>query len=107
MSRGIILERLGVMVILLESMGQSEDFEEVLQNVKNLLLYIHNNQIQMLESLSEKLQAGEKGKQIDARLAKLQASKPAKKAKMDRFSLIKKNNNIIFSILTLMYRCNV
>ena len=67
MTRGLLLERLGLAVILLESLGSSEEFEENLQNIKNLLLYIHNNQIQMLESLGEKLSTNEKGKLIEAR----------------------------------------
>lgn len=42
-SRGLLLERLGLTVILLESLATADEFDESLSNIKNLLLYIHNN----------------------------------------------------------------
>lgn len=65
----------------------------------------------MLESLAEKFTIQSRSgvpsldyklKQIEARLCKLKTSKSASKVKMERYSLIKKNSNIIYSLLTLM-----
>ncbi len=66
-----MLERLGILVLLYETLASEEEFDENSNNMKNLLLYLHNNQILMLEIMNEKLEVPDKKKLIENRLKHL------------------------------------
>ena len=66
-----MLERLGILVLLYESLASEEEFDENSNNMKNLLLYLHNNQILMLEIMNEKLDVPDGKKLIENRLKHL------------------------------------
>lgn len=76
-----MLERLGILVLLYETLASEEEFDENSNNMKNLLLYLHNNQILILEIINEKLEVAEKKKLIENRLKHLQNNKKIPKLK--------------------------
>ena len=88
-------------------MGNEEEYDESQQNLKNLLIYTHNNSILVTEFLAEDLCNNEKylglKRQLEFRLKSIKNNKKSIKSKQnaDKLSLIKKNNNIIYSILQL------
>ncbi len=75
--------------------------------MKNLLIYTHNNSLLITEFLSEDVFTTEKyidfKRKLESRLKSIKNNKKSIKSKQnaDKLALIKKNNNIIYSILQL------
>lgn len=103
-SKAILLERIAVLILLLEALGSEEDYEESNQNLKNLLVYVHNNVLSIMEILRDEVyeEGSAKWRVVDTRLRTVRNNKKHGKAKQaDKVGIIQKNNNIVFSILQL------
>ncbi|CAD8047361.1 unnamed protein product [Paramecium sonneborni] len=97
LSKQIHLERIGILVILYKAL--SDTFEEDQQNLKNLLFYIHNSMILHLEFINQSNSISQSQRAlIQARLNKV---KPQKNCSNLDINLIRKNSNVVYSLLVL------
>ena len=104
----IALERVAVLVIFCEAAGSEEEYEDSQQNLKNLLVYVHSNAVLLMELLACDVLSGEDKlaglkRTLECRLKGLQANKKQVKPRQrtEKLALLRKNNNIISSILQL------
>ncbi|CAD8047172.1 unnamed protein product [Paramecium primaurelia] len=97
LSKQIHLERIGILVILYKAL--SDTFEEDQQNLKNLLFYIHNSMILHLQILNQSNNISQSQRAvIQARLNKI---RPQKNSQNLDINLIRKNSNVVYSLLVL------
>ncbi|CAD8076860.1 unnamed protein product [Paramecium sonneborni] len=97
LQKSMILERIGILVVLYKAL--SDTFDEDQQNLKNLLFYIHNSMVLHLELMqnSNFLSQSQKAS-IQARLNKARARKSPQ---LIDINLIRKNSNVVYSLLIL------
>ncbi|CAD8143021.1 unnamed protein product [Paramecium octaurelia] len=95
--KSMILERIGILVVLYKVL--SDSFEEDQQNIKNLLFYIHSSMVLHLELMlqSNSLSQSQKA----AILARLNKVRARKNQQMIDINLIRKNSNVVYSLLIL------
>ncbi|CAD8044223.1 unnamed protein product [Paramecium primaurelia] len=97
LSKQIHLERIGILVILYKAL--SDTFEEDQQNLKNLLFYIHNSMILHLQLINQSnILSQSQRALIQARLNKV---RPQKNYQFLDINLIRKNCNVVYSLLVL------
>ncbi|CAK78867.1 unnamed protein product (macronuclear) [Paramecium tetraurelia] len=97
LSKQIHLERIGILVILYKAL--SDTFEEDQQNLKNLLFYIHNSMILHLQLINQSNTLSQSQRAlIQARLNKV---RPQKNYQFLDINLIRKNCNVVYSLLVL------
>ncbi|KAM3129455.1 hypothetical protein pb186bvf_018447 [Paramecium bursaria] len=95
--KSILLERIGILVVLFQAMAE-EGYDEQLQNIRNLLYYIHNNMITRLELISVNCNSKSQRELIDSRLTKI--NRKLQKSIPD-IGQIRKISNVIYSLLVL------
>ena len=99
----IILERVTVILTLYESLDKNDDFEEIFTNLSHLIQYVHHNILVLLELIAEKYPF-EQDSKLEQRVKQvIKAKRIRTQKKNDRPGFIKKNNDIVLSILKLMY----
>ncbi|CAK60420.1 unnamed protein product (macronuclear) [Paramecium tetraurelia] len=95
--KSMILERIGILVVLYKAL--SDTFDEDQQNIKNLVFYIHSSMVLHLESMLQSNSFSQSQKaSIQARLNKVRARK---NQQMIDINLIRKNSNVVYSLLIL------
>ncbi|CAD8138850.1 unnamed protein product [Paramecium pentaurelia] len=95
--KSMILERIGILVVLYKAL--SNTFDEDQQNLKNLVFYIHSSMVLHLELMQQSNALSQSQKAlIQARLNKVRARK---NPQLIDINLIRKNSNVVYSLLIL------
>ncbi|CAD8084697.1 unnamed protein product [Paramecium sonneborni] len=94
----MLLERMGIFVIMVQ--GLTENYDDELQHIKNLLLYIHNGMIIYLEFLIKQNLTADQKNILQNRLSKIKQNRRANKSVQD-ITQLKKHANVVHSLLIL------